>query len=78
MSFAPRLPPFLAGGVIYTLVPYRRLVPMLEALSWSQRCYAALLVPAIRLVGDVAKMIGYPAGWAWRLRHSPPKNKGTL
>ena len=68
----------LAGMVIHTFVPYRRLVPMLKALSWRQRCYAVVLVPAIRLVGDVAKMIGYPAGWAWRLRHSPPKSKRSL
>jgi hypothetical protein len=35
----------------------------LAALSW---------VPAVRLVGDVAKMIGYPVGVFWRLRHGPP------
>uniref|UniRef100_A0A831TF15 Glycosyltransferase n=1 Tax=Thermorudis peleae TaxID=1382356 RepID=A0A831TF15_9BACT len=29
---------------------------------------AALLVPLIRLVGDLAKMAGYPAGLAWRAR----------
>jgi hypothetical protein len=23
----------------------------------------------IRLVGDVAKMLGYPAGWVWRLQN---------
>jgi hypothetical protein len=49
---------------------------MLGALSWRQRCYAVVLVPAIRLVGDVAKMVGYPAGWAWRLRQPSPENKG--
>jgi hypothetical protein len=27
------------------------------------------LVPIIRLTGDVAKMIGYPVGVWWRLRH---------
>jgi len=66
----------LAGGAIYTFVPYRRLMPMLRALTWRQRCHAVVLVPAIRLVGDAAKMLGYPAGWAWRLRHSPSKSKG--
>jgi hypothetical protein len=28
-------------------------------------------VPVIRVVGDVAKMIGYPVGWWWRLKHKP-------
>jgi len=30
-------------------------------------------VPLIRVVGDLAKMIGYPVGVAWRLRylHNP-------
>jgi glycosyltransferase involved in cell wall biosynthesis len=59
----------LAGGVVYTRVPYRRLKRMASALSWPQRLYAMALVPCIRLVGDVAKMIGYPVGWVWRLRH---------
>jgi glycosyltransferase involved in cell wall biosynthesis len=59
----------LLGGAAYTLQPYRRLGRALRPLAWHQRLYAIALVPAIRLVGDVAKMIGYPAGWAWRLRH---------
>jgi hypothetical protein len=34
---------------------------------------AFLLVPIIRVVGDVAKMIGYPVGlvWRWRNHHRP-------
>jgi hypothetical protein len=38
-------------------------------LSAMHKLYAIALVPCIRLVGDVGKMIGYPFGWAWRLRH---------
>jgi len=34
--------------------------------------YAALLVPLIRVLGDLAKMIGYPVGWVWRIRQQPP------
>ena len=30
---------------------------------------AVLWVPAIRITGDLAKMVGYPVGWVWRLRH---------
>jgi glycosyltransferase involved in cell wall biosynthesis len=59
----------LAGVAAYTFVPYRRLSHMAQGLSWSQRLYAVALVPCIRLVGDAAKMIGYPVGWVWRLRH---------
>jgi hypothetical protein len=30
---------------------------------------ATLWVPVIRAVGDVAKMMGYPVGWLWRIQH---------
>ena len=33
------------------------------------RARAFALIPIIRFVGDVAKMLGYPAGLIWRLRH---------
>jgi glycosyltransferase involved in cell wall biosynthesis len=59
----------LAGGVIYTYRPYRRLGRTMQDLAWSEKLCAILLVPLIRLVGDVAKMLGYPAGWRWRLCH---------
>lgn len=58
-----------AGVVVYMAAPYRRLVGMASGLSWGERIYAMAMVPCIRVVGDVAKMIGYPVGWAWRLRH---------
>jgi glycosyltransferase involved in cell wall biosynthesis len=63
----------LAGGVAYTFTPYRRLWPMLEPYGALDRLRAVLLVPAIRMVGDVAKMMGYPVGltWRWRNRHRP-------
>ena len=59
----------LAGGAAYTFRPYRRLLEAMRGLGWTERLYALTLVPLIRLVGDVAKMLGYPAGWVWRLRH---------
>lgn len=58
-----------AGAAVYMAAPYRRLAGMAAGLSWSERLYAVAMVPCVRLVGDVAKMIGYPVGWAWRLRH---------
>ena len=65
----------LAGGIAYTRQPYRRLVKMLRDLTWNQKLYAIALVPTIRLMGDVAKMLGYPAGWMWRLRHRRERTK---
>jgi hypothetical protein len=63
----------LAGAAIYTATPYRRLWPMLAPYGPLDRLKALLLVPVIRVVGDVAKMAGYPAGlvWRWRNRHRP-------
>jgi len=59
----------LAGVAAYTFRPYQRLAGSMGQLSPAQKVYAVALVPCIRLVGDVAKMIGYPVGWAWRLRY---------
>jgi glycosyltransferase involved in cell wall biosynthesis len=57
------------GGMLVT--PYRRLWPMLRALGWRERLQAVLWVPIIRVAGDIAKMIGYPVGWLWRIQHVP-------
>ncbi|MCU0500209.1 MAG: glycosyltransferase [Anaerolineae bacterium] len=59
----------LAGVLFYCAAPYRRLRPRLAELPLGGKLYSILLVPIIRFVGDVAKMLGYPAGWMWRLRH---------
>lgn len=59
----------LAGLGAYLVTPYRRLRTMLAPYSITGRLGAALLVPVIRVVGDVAKMLGYPAGWIWRVRN---------
>jgi glycosyltransferase involved in cell wall biosynthesis len=59
----------LAGAAAYTATPYRRLGPMLELFGLVGQLKAVLLVPIIRVVGDVAKMIGYPVGLAWRWRN---------
>ncbi|MHB1005801.1 MAG: glycosyltransferase [Chloroflexota bacterium] len=62
------LPLGLAVGT-YLYAPYRRLAPALRGASAGEKLAAALFVPAIRFVGDVAKMLGYPVGVWWRLRH---------
>jgi GT2 family glycosyltransferase len=58
----------LAGGAAYTRGPYRRLWPQTRDLSPRARLATLALVPLIRLVGDCAKMVGYPLGrWQrWR------------
>jgi glycosyltransferase involved in cell wall biosynthesis len=58
----------LAAAAGYTYKPYGRLLPMLKGLSPGQALYALALVPVTRLVGDIAKMVGYPVGVRWRLR----------
>jgi glycosyltransferase involved in cell wall biosynthesis len=57
------------GAAAYTATPYLRLWPSLAGYSWPDRTKAVLLVPVIRVVGDCAKMVGYPAGRFWRWRN---------
>jgi glycosyltransferase involved in cell wall biosynthesis len=63
----------LVGAAAYMATPYRRLWPMLAPYGFISKATAFLLVPVIRVVGDVAKMLGYPAGlvWRWRNLHRP-------
>ncbi len=67
----------LPAAAVYLYQPYRRLPAALKRLprvTALDALYAAALVPVIRVVGDVAKLLGYAAGWRWRLRHHPPKS----
>jgi glycosyltransferase involved in cell wall biosynthesis len=62
---------WLAGAVLggaYLVTPYRRLGPWLSTLGPVARLQALAWVPVIRLVGDVAKMVGYPVGVWSRMR----------
>jgi hypothetical protein len=56
------------GGAAYCATPVRRLRPWLRGLRPLAVLQAVALVPLIRLVGDLAKMAGYPVGVLWRLR----------
>ena len=68
MIFASPLP--LLGVIgLRSWRPWRRLMRVWGDLSLAQKVQAALWVPVIRVVGDVAKMVGYPAGMLWRWRH---------
>src|SRR6266540_3768163 len=62
------LGPIGLAAAAYLARPYRRLLPALGSLGPRQRARAIAWVPLIRLIGDVAKMLGYPAGVAWRVR----------
>lgn len=59
----------LAGMIFYCWRPWQRLQHLGTGLTLWQWVQAALLVPVIRMVGDVAKMVGYPVGLWWRRRH---------
>ncbi len=59
----------VAAGLAYCWRPWQRLWPSLSDERIANRLYALALVPIIRLVGDVAKMLGYPAGVWWRWKH---------
>jgi glycosyltransferase involved in cell wall biosynthesis len=65
----PGVPLLLAGVAAYSYRPVTRLWPLTRGWSPPGRLRAVAQVPLIRLVGDVAKMIGYPVGLWWRWRH---------
>lgn len=56
-------------GLFYT--PYKRLFVSWQGLSLLDKLQAAVWVPVIRITGDIAKMLGYPAGWRWRVARLP-------
>ncbi len=68
----------LVGGTAYLRGAYRRLPAVWgwyrgpEPITRLDRIKAMLWIPIIRVVGDLAKMAGYPAGWRWRLQNHPP------
>jgi glycosyltransferase involved in cell wall biosynthesis len=65
---------YIVGAAAYTLTPYRHLKTMWSKLNTLEKIQAALLVPVIRVTGDVAKMIGYPVGVVWRLKQRPGRS----
>lgn len=62
---------YVVGAAFYLKRPYQRLRPMLRGLSQSGQLKAIGGVPIIRVAGDIAKMLGYPVGVRWRLKHKP-------
>lgn len=53
----------IGGGGLYVARPVRRLLRATTGWPAAARLRALALVPAIMAVGDVAKMVGYAAGW---------------
>ncbi len=65
---------FLLGGASYTWRPVQRLRSTWQFLSPQSKLATLATIPIIRLVGDVAKMIGYPVGVWWRLTSGLAQN----
>lgn len=63
---------YLVGGAIYLKQPYQRLPRLWGKLKFHARFIAVFWVVIIRIVGDIAKMIGYPVGRRWRQKNHPP------
>ena len=57
------------GGMAYCARPWRRLLSYGKGAPFGEWLWSALLVPFVRLVGDGAKMAGYPFGLIWRRRN---------
>jgi glycosyltransferase involved in cell wall biosynthesis len=60
----------LPAAAAYTRAPIWRLRRRAPALGMAELARAAALIPAIRIVGDLAKMAGYPVG-VWRRLRAP-------
>ena len=56
------------GALTYLCRPIRRLWRRRSEVGVRQVMVAVVLIPLLRLVGDLAKMAGYPVGVAWRVR----------
>lgn len=65
----------LLGTSAYSRRPAERLWDSTWGWRPPSRARAFALIPIIRLVGDVAKMLGYPVGVIWRLRHKIASEK---
>lgn len=67
----------LPGLYLYMRQPYARLWTLTAGKhhSLTEWLYLVGMILVIRIVGDVAKMLGYPVGRWWRLRRHPPNWK---
>jgi hypothetical protein len=63
----------LGGLTAYCWRPVQRLWRVTAGWRPPSRLRALAYIPILRVLGDVAKMLGYPVGLWWRWRHSPPR-----
>ncbi|MFD4959682.1 glycosyltransferase [Microbacterium sp. NPDC058389] len=72
--FLTRLPVLLlvgcGGFVVYMARPVKRVLARRAKFRGFELACAVILSPVIVVVGDVAKMVGYPVGRIWRRRHA--------
>lgn len=68
---------YLIGGAVYLYHPYRRLFTTIVSTQWRIKIVTVLLVPALRITGDTAKMFGYPVGWCYRKKRTTLKTKSA-
>ncbi len=61
--------PLILGGVLYVRRPWWRLQHLAQDVPWTRRWRLYAWVPLLRVLGDVAKMVGYPQGLWWRFQH---------
>lgn len=64
-------------AALYLYPPYRRLFRGFDDASVIERVGAIAMVPFLRWLGDVAKMIGYPAGVRWRVQQRGMRRGGS-
>ena len=65
----------IPGAALYLYQPFRRLPHVMDRWrggSLGTWLYCIVMIPLLRLLGDVAKMRGYPQGCLWRWREKPP------
>ncbi len=58
----------VTGSALYLRKPLRRFARRRKDVSGSDAVVVLALIPALRAIGDAAKMVGYPAGLWLRLR----------
>ena len=71
---------YLIGVAEYLYLPLRRLPDVMRRAperAWHVWLICIAMIPLIRFTGDLAKMIGYPVGWRWRLTQRPPDWRGA-
>ncbi len=65
---------YVIGAGLYLKRPYQRLIPSLRRFNPTGQLQTIGWVPIIRVAGDIAKMMGYPIGVMWRLKHKPGRS----